>query len=176
MSIVIPRSRSAFNLSRTQAYLKEPLPIYQTMHNSLHNLFTRNSTHQVGVYVLIRYSYSHEKLLVFTTASESNLYQNGIHCKWGDAMPSWCWKSCHYRYAQSQLTITISLVFDQMWSQSIINDLITIRSWLRQALITTHYTNIINQFISGCRVPSWANDVYTVTEFIWLPPQFVFCK
>jgi hypothetical protein len=26
MSIVIPRSRSAFSLSRTQAYLNEPLP------------------------------------------------------------------------------------------------------------------------------------------------------
>ena len=26
MSMVIPRSRSAFNLSRTHAYLKEPFP------------------------------------------------------------------------------------------------------------------------------------------------------
>lgn len=26
ISMVIPRSRSAFSLSRTQAYLKEPLP------------------------------------------------------------------------------------------------------------------------------------------------------
>jgi hypothetical protein len=26
--MVIPRSRSAFNLSKTQAYLNEPLPIY----------------------------------------------------------------------------------------------------------------------------------------------------
>jgi len=30
--------------------------------------------------------------------------------------------------------IAISLGFDRQWSQSIINDLITIRSWLRQAL------------------------------------------
>jgi len=28
ISMVIPRSRSAFKLSRTQAYLKEALPIY----------------------------------------------------------------------------------------------------------------------------------------------------
>ena len=47
--------------------------------------------------------------------------------------------------------IAISLVFDQIWLHSIINDLIAIRSWSRQALlvipcITQHFTTHVGHW------------------------------
>ena len=52
--------------------------------------------------------------------------------------------------------IAISLVFDRLWSQSRVNDLIVIRSWLRQALcvgLTCYARSIFHHQVWYCTLP-----------------------
>jgi len=44
--------------------------------------------------------------------------------------------------------IMISLAFDQLWSQSTVNDLITIRSWSRQALDAAYHAVLKEVFLT----------------------------
>lgn len=65
MSIVMPRSRSAFNLSRTQAYLKEPFPIFNKIHKRLNK---KNTT----IFIQSKKPYLGRSLLILLNCSGVN--------------------------------------------------------------------------------------------------------